>query len=166
MKPEAPGVLYWLEKTSPAGVITREGPYHNLVPYEGLNHLLNVALKGLTPVTSWFVGIYEGDYTPDTSVTAATLGGLATECTAYSESTRRPFVPGTVASGSVDNAASLAEFTFNAGKTVHGSFLTSASAKGATSGVLLSVVRFPSPQVMASGSKLSILAGPTAQPIV
>ncbi|MCY1225192.1 hypothetical protein D9M72_373820 [compost metagenome] len=147
-------------------MITREGPFHNLVPFEGLNHMLNVTLKGLSQVPTWYIGLFEGDYTPTPDVTAATLPALATECTAYNPATRVEFQEGTVSGGSVDNAAALAEFTFTAGKTVRGSFISSASSKASTSGVLLSVVRFPSPQVMAAGSKLSILAGPTAQPIV
>ncbi len=160
-----PGVLYWLESVSPAGVITREGPFHNLVPSEGLNHLLNVTLKGATPVNTWYIGLFEGDYTPTPDVTAATLPGLATECTAYNPATRVEFQEGTVANGAVDNAAALAEFTFTADKIVRGSFLSSAQSKGATSGVLLSVVRFPSPRVQAAGSKLTVLAGPTAIPV-
>ena len=165
MKPQEPGVLYWIESVSPAGVITREGPLHNLVPYEGLNHMLNVVLKGATAVSTWYIGLYEGDYTPTPSVTAATLGGLATECTAYTPATRVEFQEGTVVNGSVDNAAALAEFTFTADKTVRGSFISSAQSKGSGSGVLLSVVRFPSPRVQVNGSVLRILAGPTAIPV-
>ena len=136
-----------------------------MTPIEGRNHLLAVEYKGASQVPTWYIGLYEGDYTPTDDVTAATLPGLATECTAYSESTRVPFVPGTVAAGAVSNAASLARFTFNAPKTIHGTFMTSASAKGSTSGVLASVVRFPSPRTFAAGDTLDVFAGPNVNPI-
>lgn len=165
MKPQEPGVLYWIEHVSPAGIVSREGPFHNLVPYEGLNHMLNVTLKGATAVGTWYVGLFEGNYTPTTDVKASTLPGLATECTAYTPAARVEFQEGTVTTGSVDNSAALAEFTFTADKTVMGSFISSAQSKGSTAGVLLSVVRFPSPRVQVSGSVLRILAGPTAIPV-
>lgn len=165
MKPQEPGVLYWVEKISSAGVITREGPFHNLVPIEGLNHMLNVTLKGLSQVPTWYIGLFEGEYTPTPDVTAATLPGLATECTAYNPATRVEFQEGTVSGGSADNAAALAEFTFTAGKTVRGSFISSASSKGSTSGVLLSVVRFSSPKTFGVGDVMRVFAGPTVTPV-
>ena len=160
------GVLYCTELVDPLGrVIERDGPTLNLVPVEGLNHMLAVTLKGAPPVVNWYIGLYEGDYSPQPDVKAATLPGLATESTAYSLATRVPFTSGPVAAGSVDNSAALAEFTFTAKKTIYGAFISSAPTKGATTGVLLSVVRFPSPKVQDTGSILRVLAGPTATPV-
>ena len=68
-----------------------------MVPIEGLNHMLSVTVKNGTPVPQWYIGLFEGDYSPDATVTAATLPALATECTAYSETTRVPLTTGAAA---------------------------------------------------------------------
>lgn len=132
-----------------------------MVPTQGLNHMLGVVLKQEPQVPQWYIGLFEGDYTPLPTVTAATLPGLAQECTAYAEATRVPLVTGPVTGGGTSNATNLAEFNFTSERTVRGAFIVSAPTKGATSGVLLAVVRFPSPRVMAANSTLRVFAGPT-----
>jgi hypothetical protein len=162
-KPQLPhgGLEYSLELIDPRGrVICRERAL-NLVPIEGLNHMLNVALKGVTPITTWYIGLFEGNATPTPTITAATLPGLLTECTTYTPGTRVEFVDGNVANGNTDNAASLAEFTSTADKQIYGAFLSGASTKGATSSVILSAVRFPSPKPFSTGSILRVLASPS-----
>ena len=164
MKPNIPPLgLHWgFEVIDPQGAVVDRFDAHNLVPEEGLNFALTLLFKSGSVVPAWYVSIYEGDYTPTSDVTAATLGGLATEITAYTPSTRPEFVEGAVADGSVSNAASLAEFTFTAQKTVRVLALTSASAKGSGSGVAVSVVRLPSPKTYDVGSILRAFVGPTA----
>lgn len=132
-----------------------------MVPIQGLNHMLGVTLKQETQVPQWYVGLFEGDYTPTPDVTAQTLPGLATESTAYTQSTRVPLVTGVVSAGGVSNANNLAEFNFSSTRTIRGAFIVSAPTKGATTGVLLAVVRFPSPRVMSADSVLRVFAGPT-----
>lgn len=131
---------------------------HNLIPTQGLNHLLGVALKGVTQVSNWYVGLYEGNYTPTSAATGATIVALSTECTAYTEATRQQWVGGLVASGSVTNADSRATFTMNATKNVYGAFLVSSPVKGATSDVLFSVVRFSTVKPVESGDILRVRA--------
>lgn len=131
----------------------------NLVPTEGLNHILGVVLKGVSPVTTWYLGLYEGNYIPLPGDTAATFPGAATECTSYLGSTRPPIVFGTVAGGAVDNSSNKVEVEFTANKTVYGGTINSAAAKGATSGVLLSAVRFGAPKVLDTSSILRVTAG-------
>ena len=148
-----------------AGVVIDSETVDNIVPTEGLNHILNTVLKGGTPIAAWYVGLFEGNYTPVAGLTAATITGAATECTAYAESTRVAWTGGTVASGAVDNTASKAEFSINAAKTVYGGFLISASAKSATTGTLISAVRFATAKVLESGDVLRITAGLTLTPV-
>lgn len=135
-----------------------------MTPIESLNHVIATEFLGGTPVTAWYIGLFEGNYTPTPDVKASTLPGLATECTAYASTTRVPFVPGAVANGAIDNSANLAQFVMTADKTIYGTFIVSAPAKGATTGVLADVVRFASPKFQPAGSTLSVLAGPTAAP--
>ena len=158
------GFQYLIEVIKDGKVIDSE-VVHNLMPFEGANHMLGATLTGASQVTSWYIGLYEGNFTPNVSDTAATLPGLATECTEYSGSTRKAWTPGTVTAGVVDNSASKAEFTFTAAKTVYGGFMSSASAKGATAGALISIVRFSSPRVLDIDSILRVTAGITLNPV-
>lgn len=152
------GFTYLVEVVRDGRVIDSE-TVHNLMPAEGLNHVLGVTFKGESQVTSWFVGLFEGNYTPVAGDTAASFPGSATECTAYSEATRRALTLGAIAAGSADNTGSRAEFTMNANKTVYGGFVTSASAKGATTGTLISAVRFASAKSLSSDDVLRVTAG-------
>lgn len=109
---------------------------HNLAVDEFLNHMLDVTLHGSTPVNPWYVGLFEGNYTPVAGDTAATFPASATECTAYDESTRQAYVEAAAAAKVTTNSANRATFTFNAAKTVFGAFLASLSTKGGTTGTL------------------------------
>lgn len=153
-----PGFIYTVEHWRDGRLFGGE-TVRNLMPTEGVNHVLNVLLKSGAQVGSWYIGINEGNYTPVLTDTAATYPTSATECTTYVEGARVGFVPGTVSGGSVNNSLSRAEFTSNANKTIYGGFITSASAKGATSGVLLSAVKFASPKTFNSGDILRVTAG-------
>ncbi|MEF8755940.1 MAG: hypothetical protein V5B60_18740 [Accumulibacter sp.] len=117
---------------------------HNLVPTEGLNHILNVALRAGSPTPNWYVALFEGNYTPVAGLTAATFPSAATECTAYDEANRVLWVPAAASGGIVTNAASKAVFTMNATKTVYGVVMSSLLTKGGTTGTLVSAVRFAS----------------------
>lgn len=125
----------------------------NLIPTVGLNHMLDVVLAGATPITAWNVGLFEGNYTPVAGDSMTTFPTAATEMTAYEGATRKAVTFG-AAVGGVSNVTAEVEFVATAAKTVYGGFLASSSAKGATTGVLASVVRFPSPKVLESGASL------------
>lgn len=137
-----------------AGQIIDEFECPNLVVNEGLNSLLNIMFNGASQITTWYLGIFEGNYTPVGSVTAATITAAATECTAYASSTRPEYVEVASTAQSVTNAASRASFVMNATKTVYGAFLVSASAKSATSGVLFSATRFSTAKALESADEL------------
>jgi hypothetical protein len=135
---------------------------HNLLPTEGLNHLLGVALSGVAPKTAWYLALFSGAYTPVAGVTAATFPSAATEITSategYSESTRRVWTPGTVATGQVDNVAVKAAFTIATATslTIRGAALLSDSVKGATTGVLMSLSRFSADRVQYAGDVFNL----------
>lgn len=155
----AAGTVFTIEVESPDGVVSQRETTHNMIPTEGLNHITGVVFKSVTPVAAWYIAPYEGNYTPVPGITAATAPSTATESTAYSESARVLFNTGAVSAGGVDNSANKAEFTFNAAKTIYGVWITSASPKSATTGVIVSFVRFPSPKVCDIGSVLRVSAG-------
>ncbi len=115
---------------------------NNLVVNEGLDSVLDIMFHAATQISTWYIGLFEANYTPVATVTAATITAASTECTAYDETTRQEYVEAAASSQSITNSASRATFTFNATKTIYGLFLASASAKSATSGKLFSAARF------------------------
>lgn len=142
------------------GTLIRDGKIiddfvdHNLVVNEGLNHLLNVAFNGATQITTWYCGLFEGNYTPVAGVTAATITSASTETTAYTSATRVEYTDATSSSQSMTNSASRASFTFNASKTIYGAFLVSVSTKSSTSGTLMAAAKFSSSKAVESGDEL------------
>jgi hypothetical protein len=107
-----------------------------------------------TQTTTWYLGLFEGNYTPVATVTASSIAADATETTAYVASTRPEYVEATASGQSITNSASRASFVFNATKTIYGAFLVSTNTKGGTSGVLFSAARFGSAKAVESGDEL------------
>lgn len=133
----------------------------NLIPTEGINYVLGAALTGVSPLSSWFIALFEANYTPVAGITAATFTSGATESTAYDESTRVAWVPGSISGGAVNNTASKAVFTMNATKTIYGIGQLSASAKSATTGVLVSIARFAAAKAVVDDDVLNVTSGIT-----
>lgn len=138
------------------GEIIDEWQEPNLVTNEGLNHALSVLFNGGTQQATWYIGLFEGNYTPVATVTAATITAASTECTAYDQATRPEYVEAAPASQSISNSSNRATFTMNATKTIYGGFLASASAKSATSGVLFAATRFGTPKSVVATDELLI----------
>lgn len=128
----------------------------NLVVNEGLNHILGVEFHGDTQITTWYIGIFEGNYTPVAGLTAATVASASTECTAYDEASRQEYVEAAPSGQIITNVANKATFTINATKTIYGAFLASASAKSATTGVLFAASRFGTSKAVAAGDELLV----------
>ena len=114
----------------------------NRVVNEGLNSLLDVQLGAGSQLTTWYVGLFEGNFTPAAEDTAANIASNATESTAYDEATRPAWSPAAVSSQTITNSASKATFTMNAGKSIYGAFLISDSTKSGTAGFLFAATKF------------------------
>ena len=156
------GFKYLIEVVRPDGTVdeSQSETVENLMPTQGLDHTLSVLLKGSGQISTWYIGLFSGNYTPQATDTMAAFVAAATEITSsYDEATREEFVEGTVSAGAVDNVTNEAEFTFNETKTVYGGFISSTSTKGSGSGVLLSAVRFGSPKPLADEGVLRVTAG-------
>jgi hypothetical protein len=147
------GGRYHIEHIRDGEVIETED-VTNLVVSEGLDHVLNTVFHSGTQVQSWFLGLFEGNYTPIATVSAASIAAAATESTAYVESQRQEYVEGAASAQSITNSANKATFTMNANKTIYGAFLVSNPTKGATSGVLFSAARFASPKQVVTDDQL------------
>lgn len=136
------------------GKVIDEWTEDNLVVNEGLNRLLNVMFNSASQTTTWYLGLFEGNYTPVASLTAATIAAAATETTAYTSSTRVEYVEAASTAQSTTNSASRASFVFNATKTIYGAFLISENTKGGTTGILFSAARFSASKAVESGDEL------------
>ncbi len=93
--------------------------------------------------------------------------GVGPERRVCSQRLKRLGVPvdvrSTVASQSVDNSASKAVFSINAGATVGGMFITTDNTKGGTTGILISVGAFTGgDRTVASGDTINATATLTA----
>lgn len=108
----------------------------NITTNEGLDGFLDIMFHGSTQVTTWYLAVFETDYTPLVTNTYAVPG--YTECTAYGEGTRPAFNEAAASSKVTTNSANKATFTFNATKTIYGSSLvgggTDPTVKGNTAG--------------------------------
>lgn len=152
------GFTYLVETIDKDGNVTAREIAHNLIPIEGLNHMGDVVFNQGTPVSTWYVGLFEGDYTPVPGDTMATFPTAATECTAYTGD-RKALDLAAFDAGASDNQANRAEFVGTTdGKTIRGGFVASSPTKGATTGVLISAVRFPSPKTLDNGTTLRVTA--------
>lgn len=118
------------------GNLKWEETQHNLCTDEGLNALLDVMFHASTQITTWYIALFEDDYTPLTTNTYAVPG--YTESSAYTEATRQEFVEAAASGKVLSNTASKASFTMNATKTIYGGALvgggTGASTKADTAG--------------------------------
>lgn len=132
----------------------------NLLVNEGLNYILNAALGGGTQHPAFYIAPFSGNVTPSAGWTAANFTANSTEFTGYTLGTRLPWTTTAPVSQSIGNSAALvaATATFSAGGpyNLYGVGLLSASAKSATTGVLVAALRFAAPRLnMVAGDKLA-----------
>lgn len=138
------------------GKVIDEWDYDNLVVNQGLNYDLSVALGGGGQITQWYLGIFQGNYNPVASDTAANWATNATECSSYTSPTRPAFTPGAAAGQSITNSLNPATFTFNNGVTVYGTALVSSNTIAGTGGTLFSEALFGAAKAVVSGDQLLV----------
>lgn len=149
------------------GVVYDRFEEHNIMPQQAVDFIAGLLQgNGTTPLSSWYVGVFEADYTPTSGVRAADLQTNVGESLAYDEATRPAWVDVYDNAGFIGNTASRAEFTMNSAKTIYGAFIVSNATKGGTSGILLSIAKFSSPRSVDPGTILRITAGITLTPTV
>ncbi len=158
--PAKPSISEILAKGKYFGAIKRDGKIidefecDNLVTDEGLNYILSAALAGGSPISSWYVGVFEGNYTPVAGNTASGIAAAATESSAYSGGVRPGWTAGSVSGKSVSNSGSRASFVFSASKTIYGAFLISSAVINGSTGTLFGAARFTSAKAVQSADEL------------
>lgn len=127
---------------------------YNLIPAEGIAYMLDAGLNGGTPITNWYLGLFSGAVDPASNWTAANFASLATEITStsegYTEVTRQAWTPAAPAGGVISNTGTKAQFTIAATTSINvsGAALLSDSARGGTTGTLVSASRFASARTL------------------
>lgn len=130
----------------------------NRLPAQGLNYLLETGLRGGAQRAQFYLALFSGAYTPSDSITAESFPVQATEITSavegYSEPSRQPWDSAPVAAGATDNTTSRANYSIKTASTltIRGAALLSDPVKGGTTGVLISIARFPVDRVEADGN--------------
>lgn len=159
------GFVYDVEYVGPDGKVAWTEKVHNLIPDQGVDFIAGLINGGAAVVPTWYVGIFENDYTPVAGTTAAALPGVVGESLSYQSSTRVEWeeVYDDVAKR-LDNSANRAEFVFTADKRIYGGFLVSDPTKSSGAGTLLSIARFSTPRDVETGGTLRVLAGITLVP--
>lgn len=151
------GVQYHYELVDRHGEVIDNWEDHNLVPLVGLNQITNAAFGDISPIGTFYLGLFSNNYLPVVGATAADLPAVIGEFVGYSQATR-PIWSRVSSDGVQSNAAARAEFTVNANARLYGGFLVSDSVKGAGNGILLSVARFSSPRDVEAGMTLRVRA--------
>ena len=141
------------------GRVLSESVDSNKVPVEGLNVMAAALFAGGIVPPALYIGLHSGSRSPDGTETAAQLPMLVSEITSYSAPSRVQFIPGDVAGGGVSNEATVAVFEFPTPATVDGAFISTAAAKGVSTGSLLSFVRFQPSRNVDASVRLEVIAG-------
>ena len=124
-----------------------DGPWvvdPNLLPTQGRNMLLDIALGDQDKETAWYMAPFATNTAPTSNLTAANFTATQTEFTNYDEATRALWTPDAAANGVKSNAGTPVSITIGNGAqtAMYGLGLLSASAKSATTGLLAACTLF------------------------
>lgn len=132
-------------KLLPRAKLDREGfaweP--NRVVDQGLNYMLNAALRGEGVVSAYYLAPFAGNVTPAANLTAANFASTMTEFTNYTETNRQAWTSDAAATALelVNNAApaliTIGSATGAANTTIWGCALIASQGKSATGGPLI-----------------------------
>lgn len=133
----------------------REDP--NLLPDEGILHMLNVTFGATAKVPNWYLALFANQINPAPNWTAANFAATAGEITSstegYSNSTRPAFTSSPAAAGQITNLAAKAAFNIvcTTSLNVEGAAMLSNSGKGSGAGVLASASRYSATRTLYNG---------------
>ena len=141
------------------GQLVSEQRNVNLIPQVGVDYLANVIRGSATLITTWHVGIFEGNFVPVDGTTATDLPSNAQESVAYDEALRPTWAGVYDGVSIISNAASRATFTMTADKTIFGGFLIASPTKGGNTGTLFSMSRFSTAEELKTQDEFRITIG-------
>lgn len=134
----------------------------NLIPTEGLAHILNVAMGSTAKPAGYFLALFSGAAAPAANWTAASFAAAASEIVSltegYTNATRPAWTPTNTSTGSIDNMASVASVTIATSSqlNVTGAAMLTNSTRGGTTGVLVSATKYAAARVFQSGDTYEV----------
>lgn len=135
----------------------------NLIVTEGLIHILNVALGSTAKPAGYYLALFSAAATPTADWTAASFSATASEIVSMTEgytlATRPQWRPANATTtASIDNMANVASVTIKTASqlTVQGAAMLTSSAKGGTTGALISATKYPAARVFQDGDIFEI----------
>ena len=134
----------------------------NLIPTEGLAHILNVALGTTPKPASYHLALFSGSAAPAANWNAANFASVASEIVSmtegYTSPTRPAWTTVNTATGSIDNMVSVATVTIatTSQLNVTGAAVLTNSTKGGTTGALISASKYAAPRVFQNGDTYDI----------
>jgi len=134
----------------------------NLIPTEGLAHILNVAVGATAKPAGYFLALFSGSASPAANWTAASFAATANEITSMSEgytaATRPTWTPGVATAGSIDNMAAVASVTIATASSLNvtGAALLTNSTRGGTTGALISASKYAAARTFQNGDTYEI----------
>lgn len=135
----------------------------NLIPKEGLVHVLNVAIGSKAKPAGSYLALFSGAAAPADNWTAANFAATANEIVSltegYTNATRPEFIPSSAdADKFIDNFNNVARVTIatTSQLNVTGVALLTNNQRGGTTGVLLSATRYPATRVFQNGDVFDI----------
>lgn len=138
------------------GAWQKEGD--NLIVTEGFAHMLNVTFDTSTAKPAgYYLAIFSGNTAPAANWTAAAFAAVASEIVSMTEghtgATRPVWTPAKTTTGSIDNMATVASLTIATSSqlNVTGAALLTSSARGGTTGVLVSASLYAAPRTFQAG---------------
>ena len=138
------------------GAWQKEGD--NLIVTEGFAHLLNVTFDTSTAKPAgYYLAIFSGNTAPAANWTVASFAAVASEIVSMTEghtgATRPVWTPAKTTTGSIGNMAAVASLTIATSSqlNVTGAALLTGSARGGTSGVLVSASLYAAPRTFQAG---------------
>ena len=135
----------------------------NLVVTEGLAHILSVALGATAKPAGYFLALFSGAAAPAANWTAASFAAAASEIVSmtegYTSPTRPAWTPpSSTATNSIDNMAAVAQVTIATAGTLNvtGAAMLTNSARGGTTGALISATKYAAPRTFQNGDTYDI----------
>lgn len=138
-----------------AGAWEKEGD--NLVPTEGLAHILNVALGAAAKPAGYYLAIFSGSAAPAANWAAASFTAVANEIVSLTEghtgATRPAWTPSQATEGSIGNLQTVATLTIATATqlNVTGAALLTNNQRGGVTGALVSATLYAAPRTFQNG---------------
>jgi hypothetical protein len=155
------GFVYTPTQIGADGQIISQQEVGNLMPAEMIAYMLNACFKGGSQNTTFYISLFENNYTPQASDTMTTFIAACGENTTYTTSGTNRLtltLPSPVA-GSITTSSAPNEFDFTGAATIRGAFITTGLTRGGTTGLLVSAALFASPFTLANLGTLRVPVG-------